>query len=99
MIIYIAGAMTGKFKYKEKFLEAEKKIKELGHIVINPAYLPEGLNDYFEINKAMIDQCNAIYILNGYEESVGTRKEIDYCRSKGWAEYKGSILYESNEEL
>lgn len=41
MRIYIAGAMTGVFKYKELFMEAERYIKGLGHIVVNPAYLPE----------------------------------------------------------
>ena len=52
MRIYIAGAMTGLFNYREAFLEAEKYIKKLGHIVVNPAYLPEGLIDYYQINKA-----------------------------------------------
>lgn len=94
MIIYIAGAMTGKFNYKEKFMEAEKRIKELGHIAVNPAYLPEGLLDYFEINKAMIDQCNGIYVLAGSEDSVGTKKEIAYCMSKGWSMERGNIIFE-----
>lgn len=74
MRVYIAGAMTGKFKYKEDFARGEKRIKELGHIALNPSFLPEGLADYFEINKAMIDQCDAIYVLRGYEKSVGTKK-------------------------
>ena len=68
MRVYIAGAMTGKFKYKEDFTRGEKRIKELGHIALNPSFLPEGLADYFEINKAMIDQCDAIYVLRGYEK-------------------------------
>lgn len=54
MRVYIAGAMTGVFKYKEKFIEAEEYIRGLGHIVLNPSFLPEGLSDYYEINKAMI---------------------------------------------
>ena len=100
MRVYIAGAMTGKFDYKKYFMEAEDYVKELGHIVVNPAYLPEGLSDYYEINKAMIDQCDAIYVLLGYETSVGTKKEIEHatktkkqviyqnsgeCRGSGWS--------------
>lgn len=86
MRVYIAGAMTRVFNYKEPFMEAERYIKELGHIVVNPAYLPEGLYNYFEINKAMIDQCDAIYVLSGSGASVGTQKEVEYCKSKGWVE-------------
>lgn len=98
MIIYIAGAISGKFKYKEKFIEAERNLKEMGHIVVNPAYLPEGLIDYFEINKAMIDQCDGIYVLSGSENSVGTSLEIEYCvHNKGWSLEKGNIIFEELE--
>ena len=95
MIIYIAGAIAGKFNYKERFMEAERKIKEMGHIAVNPAYLPEGLTDYFEINKAMIDQCDAIYVLAGSENSIGTSLEIRYCvYNKGWSIEAGTIIFE-----
>lgn len=97
MRVYIAGAMTGVFRYKESFMEAEKRIKDLGHIVVNPAYLPEGLNDYFEINKAMIDQCDAIYVLAGSGSSIGTQKEIAYCKGKGWVD--GKQIIRETEEL
>ena len=108
MRVYIAGAMTGIFEYKKYFMEAEDYVKELGHIVLNPAYLPEGLSDYYEINKAMIDQCDAIYVLLGYENSVGTKKEIEYatktkkqviyqnsgeCGGSGWSWYHPTELY------
>lgn len=93
MRVYIAGAMTGVFYYKKPFLDAERELKELGHIIVNPAYLPEGLSDYFEINKAMIDQCDAIYVLEGWENSVGTKKEIEYCKSKGWKDAE-QIIYQ-----
>lgn len=93
MRVYIAGSMTGVFYYKKPFMEAERQIKELGHIVVNPAYLPEGLVDYFEINKAMIDQCDCIYILEGSQKSVGTQKEIEYCKSKGWKDGE-QIIYQ-----
>ena len=99
MRVYIAGAMTGKFKYKEAFKRAEGRIKELGHIALNPSFLPEGLADYFEINKAMIDQCDAIYVLSGYEESVGTKKELEYVKSKGWSKEAGNIIYEEDDYL
>ena len=94
MRVYIAGAMTGKFDYKKYFMEAEEYVKELGHIVVNPAYLPEGLSDYFGINKAMIDQCDAIYVLLGYENSVGTKKEIEYAMNN-----KKPVIYHTSGEI
>lgn len=98
MRIYIAGSMTGKFKYKEDFARAEKFIKELGHIALNPSFLPEGLEDYFEINKAMIDQCDAIFVLKGSENSVGTQKELKYVESKGWSKENGKIILEKDND-
>lgn len=43
MRVYIAGAMTGVFKYKEKFIEAEEYIRGLGHIVLNPHFYQRAL--------------------------------------------------------
>ena len=93
MRVYIAGAMTGVFKYKEKFIEAEEYIRGLGHIVLNPSFLPEGLSDYYEINKAMIDQCDAIYVLLNYENSKGTKREIEYAKSTG-----KQVIYQQDTE-
>lgn len=81
MRVYIAGAMTGRFDYKKYFNEVEEFVRSKGHIVLNPSFLPEGLVDYYKINKAMIDQCDAIYVLLHSENSVGTKKEIEYAKS------------------
>jgi len=51
----------------------------MGHIVINPAYLPEGLNNYMCICKAMIDQADAIVFLNGWRKSKGACEEYEYA--------------------
>lgn len=96
MKVYIAGAMTGKFKYREDFARGENYVKGLGHIALNPSFLPEGLADYFEINKAMIDQCDAIFVLMGSENSVGTQKELKYAKSKGWSKENGKIIFEED---
>lgn len=93
MRVYIAGAMTGVFDYREHFNEAEEYVRGVGHIVLNPAFLPEGLADYYEINKAMIDQCDAIYVLLYSENSVGTKKEIEYARSTG-----KQVIYQKDKE-
>lgn len=93
MRVYIAGAMTGKFDYKKYFMQAESYVRALGHIVVNPAYLPEGLADYFEINKAMIDQCDAVYVLLDHKNSQGTKKEIEYAQ-----ENNKQVIYQTEAE-
>ena len=53
--VYIAGPITGLFDYKKEFKKVEKKIVAMGHIVLNPSFLPSGLSNYMPICKAMID--------------------------------------------
>ena len=57
MKIYIAGKITGDRKYRAKFREAAKTLEALGHVVLNPAILPDGLEqvDYMRICLAMLE--------------------------------------------
>lgn len=91
MIIYIAGPITNEFDYRAKFKKAEKFLAKKGHIIINPSYLPNGLSNYMPICKAMIDQADAVYFLDKYNESIGCLEELEYARSKG-----KRIIYEIN---
>lgn len=93
MKIYIAGPITGIIDYKQKFMAAEEKVKEMGHIAINPAYLPEGLRDYMGICKAMIDQADAIILLDGWEDSKGSCEELTYAHDKGIKPYQGVDIW------
>lgn len=79
MKIYIAGPITGHLDYRSKFKKAENELIKKGHTVLNPAYLPDGLKDYMSICKAMIDQADALYMLEGYESSVGAKEELAYA--------------------
>lgn len=55
MKIYIAGAITGDPEYREKFRRAEEAVRAEGHVAVNPAVLPEGLEpgDYMRICTAL----------------------------------------------
>lgn len=82
MKIYIAGPITGHLNYKTHFTAAERSLRRKGHITINPSFLPDGLEDYMPICKAMIDQADAVYMLVGWENSIGAKEEQLYARIK-----------------
>ena len=44
MIIYLAGKITGNPEYRKQFASAKAELEADGHIVLNPAELPEGMS-------------------------------------------------------
>ena len=83
--VYIAGKIAGDPEYKRKFLAAHMEQRNEGHIVLNPAHLPEGMKsaDYMRICLAMIDSADMVAFLPGWELSAGAWIEHEYCRSTG----------------
>ena len=82
MKVYIAGKITGNENYKAEFAEAEEKLRDLGHIPLNPAVLPEGLEkaDYMRICLAMLDSADAIAPLLSWMHSDGAAIEMSLAR-------------------
>lgn len=82
MIIYIAGPITGVQDYETNFARAAVLLRDAGHAVINPAMLPSDLPDdkYLPICTAMIDASDAIYLLDGWQKSIGARCERLYAK-------------------
>lgn len=82
MTVYIAGPMTGRPNYNfDAFFAAEERLRREGYKVLNPAkigLLPE-YEMYWPINKAMIDGADTIYMLNGWLDSPGARREFEYA--------------------
>lgn len=96
MKVYIAGPITGHFDYRDKFKAAEDKLQSMGHTVINPAMLPNGLGDmqsYMRICFPMIDACEAVYFLSGWTDSVGANEEWEYAKEKG-----KKLFYEAEDD-
>lgn len=94
--IYIAGPMTGYLNHnKDKFYKVEEELKELGWEVENPAYIPiqEKYEDYWPLDKELLDKCNTIYMLRGWENSKGALLEYNYAKENGY-----TIMYEECRE-
>lgn len=85
MKVYIAGKITGDPGYKEKFGEVAEELERQGHIVLNPAELPEGMKtaDYMRICLAMMDCAEAVMFLPDWTESSGAGVEHGLCRYIG----------------
>lgn len=78
MKIYIAGPMTGYKDFNRPAFKAfSLKLSLDGHVVLNPAVLPDGLTQpqYMDICLAMLRCAQAIYLLDGWEKSSGARAE------------------------
>lgn len=95
MKIYIAGKITGQERTDViiKFEAAAMHLKAQGHHPFIPCVLPEyddvPHEDYLHVCYAMIDICDAIYMLSDWRESRGARKELQYA-----ADWQKEILYE-----
>lgn len=85
MKVYIAGKITGNENYRAEFAEAEEKLRALGHIPLNPAVLPEGLEkaDYMRICLAMLDGADAIGLLLNWVGSPGASIELSLAQYTG----------------
>lgn len=96
MKIYIAGKITGlpRTEVKRKFQSAAKKLIAAGHAVFIPSVLPVyddvSHDEYLHICYGIIDICDAVFMLEDWQQSKGARMELQYA-----ADWGKQILYES----
>lgn len=85
MKIYISGKITGDSNYKHKFKVIEEYLIRAGHTVMNPAILPLGFEheEYMKICKAMVECCDAIYMLIDWQDSKGAKEEYEIAKALG----------------
>lgn len=90
MKVYISGPITGTDDYMERFARAERFLHAAGYNdVINPvkviAQLPEGITheECMKVSVAMLDMCEAVFMLEGWRESKGCGIEFEYACEHG----------------
>lgn len=86
MKIYISGPMEGVEDYLGNFREAEENLLKLGHVVVNPARLDKVVKgygiireDYLELDLELLKWCDAIVMLDGWQQSRGCNREYGYA--------------------
>lgn len=92
MKVYISGPITGVEDYMENFAEAEKRLKEDFErvVVINPAkvnyMMPEETTyeEFMRMAFCMLEMCDTIYMLKGWEKSCGANREYCYALAKDY---------------
>ncbi|MBP8268414.1 MAG: DUF4406 domain-containing protein [Aeromonas sp.] len=76
--IYIAGPMSGLPNFNRDAFNAEAhRLLGLGHVALNPAILPDGLeqHEYMAICIEMVKMADQLVMLPGWERSAGARAE------------------------
>lgn len=90
MKIYISGAITNNPDYKEDFERAEDYLQREypSADIINPAlvnsFLPKSTTyeEYMRMSFCMLNMCDSIYMIKGWEKSCGANREYGYATAK-----------------
>lgn len=98
MRIYISGATTGQANYLRNFMKAQEALEKNGHSAVNPTWLEHVARDltyeeYMKIDLALLDMCDAIYMLQGWQESKGANREYGFALGKDML-----VMFEEKEK-
>lgn len=91
MKVYISGPITNVDNFEEAFFKREKTLKSLGYLVANPVTFCKPLEErirknfnrepsyqeYMEVCITQLWECDAISMLENWENSKGARIEHD----------------------
>lgn len=84
-VIFLSGPMTGFPDYNRPlFNHAAQVLTEQGHIVLNPAWHPDGLehSQYLHMCFAEIDVADTLVQLPGWSRSVSAAREFYYAQAR-----------------
>lgn len=84
--VFLSGPVTSRLDtYQAEFEEAARIVREAGHLPLNPAALPIGMErrDYMRITLAMLDSADLILQLPGWGKSAGAVAEYAVAMKTG----------------
>ena len=82
MKIYIAGSASHSCGYKIEFEKTVQHLKSLGCDVLNSVRSEEkGYKWRIDEEQKKLIQCDAIYMIRGYENSEDAKLELQYAKT------------------
>lgn len=93
MKVYISGPVTGRPRRNEPaFRRAAERIRAAGHEPLVPHdVVPDGVDDWHEAMRhclVWLPTCDAVAMLDGWENSEGARVELMAARACGLPEMR-----------
>ena len=80
MLVYISGPIKDNEDYIDDFAQAESDLAQRGHAFVNPVTIDHDENstyeDYMRNDLRAMLECDAIYLLRGWEKSAGAKVEF-----------------------
>ena len=94
MKIYISGKISGLHprEYRGKFKAAVNRLRDQGHTVVDPSRMDVyelTYAQYMAIDTTLLEFCDAIYLLDNWQDSNGAKLEKEYAECLGL-----KIMYE-----
>lgn len=88
MLIYISGAIRNNETYYDDFQKAEQWLMLKGYKVINPAKFITNFpklteEQIMKIDYCLLEMCDGIFMLGGWQNSKGACAELSYAKSLG----------------
>ena len=86
--VYISGGITNVPDYRIRFAEAKTLLLSRGYDVVNPATVCESLvgfthEEYMKVCMALLSCCDIIYMLHGWDTSIGAKAELEWAMFHG----------------